>query len=193
MTRPDYEKGGFYHIYNRGRSRLSIFHQSQDYLEVLALMWEYGRKFSLQILAYCLLPNHYHFLVRQDDTPRASLLPQRIFNSYSKKYNLRYQHSGTIFQGRARAKPVYDEFYLLHLCRYIHANPVLHGLVQTLDEWPYSNYFEWIGKRNGRLQDRTFIQQHFPTPTDYRHFVENYLASRQAPRGFDEWLDMVDD
>ncbi|VAW31772.1 hypothetical protein MNBD_CHLOROFLEXI01-2999 [hydrothermal vent metagenome] len=81
-----------------------------------------------------------------------------------------------------------DDGYLLHLCRYIHANPVLHGLVPTLDEWPYSNYFEWVGERNGRLQDRTFIQQHFATPELYRHFINDYLTNRTSPKSFNDWL-----
>jgi len=184
--RPPYQPGSYYHLYNRGRSRLSICHAPADYLDILKRLKAYSKKYRITVIAYALLPNHYHILVRQDDAPRASLLPQRIFNSYSKRYNLKYQHSGTIFQGPARAKLVPDERYLLHLCRYIHANPVRHGLVRTLAEWPYTNYPEWIETRSGTLVDRAFIQTHFPTPASYRDFVLDYLQDRQHPAGFED-------
>ena len=190
MKRPTYTIGSYYHLYNRGRSRLSIFHDSRDYLDVLEKLKSIGRKYSLAIIVYCLLPNHYHFLIRQDGVPRASLLPQRIFNSYSKIYNKKYRHSGTIFEGSAKARLVAGDAYLLHLCRYIHANPVLHGLVPGLDDWPYSNYHEWIETRSGTLIDRAFAREHFPTADSYREFVLEYLQSRSHPDGFDylaEW------
>ena len=64
------------------------------------------------MIVYCLMPNHYHFLVRQNGENAAGLLPQRVFNSYTKAYNKRYKHSGTIFEGRYKAIPVEQEPYL---------------------------------------------------------------------------------
>ena len=186
--RPPYQQGSYYHIYNRGRSRLSICHDQNDYRDILKKLKEYSLKYSIAIIAYVLLPNHYHFLVRQDALPRASLLPQRIFNSYSKIYNLKYQHSGTIFEGPVKSILVDNDTYLLHLCRYIHANPVLHGLTRTLDDWQYTNYPEWMGTRNGTLIDRPFINDHFATPAAYQQFVLDYLQTRQHPDGFEDLL-----
>jgi putative transposase len=186
--RPTYQPGSYYHIYNRGRSRLSICHDRNDYLDILQTLKSYSLKYKIIIIAYALLPNHYHFLVRQDDQPRASLLPQRIFNSYSKIYNLKYKHSGTIFQGPAQSKYVHDHQYLRHLCRYIHANPVLHGLSHTLDEWPYTNYPEWMGTRPGTLVDQSFSHEHFESPAAYQQFVLDYLQNRQNPNGFDDLI-----
>lgn len=91
------------------------------------------------------MPNHFHFLIRQESNASAGQLSQRVFNSYSKAYNKRYQHSGTLFEGPYRVKPVVDSSHLLQLCRYIHANPVKHGFVETPEDWPYSNYLEWVG------------------------------------------------
>jgi hypothetical protein len=70
---------------------------------------------------------------------------------------------------------------LLHLCRYIHGNPVKDGMVAHLDEWPYSNYPEWIGLRDGTLVDRDFIRTHFQTPEAYRFFASSYLVPRHLP------------
>ena len=187
LARPDTP---YYHLHNRGRSRLSICHDPRDYLDILAKLKTYSRKYRITPIAYALLPNHYHILVRQDDAPRVSLLTQRIFNSYSKTYNLKYQHSGTIFEGPVKVKPVTDEHYLLHLCRYIHANPVRHGLTRSLDDWLYTNYPEWIETRPGALVDRDFIKTYFPTPDAYRQFVLEYLQNRRHPDEMaylDEW------
>jgi putative transposase len=190
MTKIIYQPGRYYHLYNRGRSRLSICHDRRDYLDILAKLKTYSRKYRIMPIAYTFLPNHYHILCRQDDNPRASLLPQRIFNSYSKIYNLKYQHSGTIFEGPVKTKPVTTQRYLLHLCRYIHANPVLHGITRCPEEWHYTNYHEWIEIRAGTLVDREFIKTHFPTADAYRHFVLDYLRMRRHPDGMDyldEW------
>jgi len=65
------------------------------------------------------------------------------------------------------------------LCRYIHANPVKDGLVEHLEEWPYSNYLEWIGLRQGTLVDRDFIADTFPDAIEYEEFVRDYLLTRQ--------------
>ena len=130
------------------------------------------------MIAYCLLPNHYHYLVRQDGDERAGLLPQRVFNSYSKAYNKRYDHSGTLFQGPYQAIHVDNQRYLLHLCRYIHANPVVHGLVDDVGDWPYSNYAEWVGERPGTFLDRKFAREHFPVPKNYRAFVQEFIETR---------------
>lgn len=183
--RPPYVAGEYYHFYNRGRSRLSIFHDQRDYLDVLDKMKRYSRKYSIAVIAYCLLPNHYHFLARQDGTPRAGLLPQYTFNQYSKTYNKKYKHSGTIFEGPYRVRPVKDEHYLLHLCRYIHANPVSHGIVREIADWPYSNYHEWMGVRPGTLVDRAFVEAHFPDPAAYQSFTLDYLRHRRHPAGHD--------
>jgi len=170
-----WEQGSYYHLYNRGARRLPIFRERDNYLFVLDRLKHYCQKFELTTIAYCLMPNHYHLLVRQNGEQRAGLLPQRVFNSYSKAYNKRYDHSGTLFEDRYQARQANDESYLRHLCRYIHANPVTDGLVKKPEDWPYSNYLEWIGERNGMLVDRKFIREQFADPSDYRAFLAEIL------------------
>jgi REP element-mobilizing transposase RayT len=176
-----------YHFYNRGAHRISIFREPDNYVFVLRKMKRYRDEFNLTVIAYCLLPNHYHFLIRQDGDDRASLLPQRVFNSYSKAYNRRYDHSGTLFESNYKVKVVEDERQLLNLCRYIHGNPVLHGIVEKPEDWLYSNYLEWIGERGGTLLDRDVVEFYFNTPSTYRAYLEEYLVE-QATR--DAWEDM---
>ncbi|MBK7895053.1 MAG: transposase [Anaerolineaceae bacterium] len=179
LKRADYENGRYYHFYNRGAHRQSIFREPDNYLYVLKKMQTYVQEFCIAVIAYCLLPNHYHFLLRQDGDQPASFIPQRTFNSYSKAYNKRYQHSGTLFEGNFEVKPVNDEPYLLHLCKYIHANPLKHGLVKTVDEWPYSNYHEWMQTRAGKLVDHQFVNDFFPDRQDYAADVRAYALGQK--------------
>lgn len=186
--RPEYLPGHHYHFYNRSAHRISIFREADNCLFVLRKMKTYCRSLALTPIAYCLMPNHYHFLIRQDGEKRAGLLPQRVFNSYSKAYNKRYGHSGTLFEGNYRVILVENEAHLLHLCRYIHANPVKHGLVADLVEWPYSNYLEWIGERDGTLVDRDFVREHFASAQSHREFVLDYLVRRELPEELEACL-----
>lgn len=175
-----FTKGGFYHIYNRGAGRLSIVREQRNYVYLLQLMKQVSSECEHTIIAYCLLPNHYHWLVRQDGDTPISLLPKRVFGSYSQAFNKAYQRSGTLFEGTFRATVVGTKAYLRHLCRYIHTNPVKHGLVSAPELWLYSNYLEWIGQRDGTLVDRQFICTYFETPMLYQSFVAEYLRQRAA-------------
>ena len=185
--------GQYYHIYNRGVQRGTIFREPDNYLFVIARLKKYAREFCLSVIAYCLMPNHYHLLIRQDGGVSAGLLPQRIFNSYTKAYNKRYQQSGTLFEHRFQAKAIYNSAHLLHLCRYIHANPVKDGLAASPSDWPYSNYLEWTGERAGALVDREFIAHQFPNADEYRTFVSSYLQTRVLPDDVQRYLDSVED
>ena len=112
--------------------------------------------------------------------------------SYTKAINKRFQRAGVLFQGQFQAKPILTSSYLLNLCRYIHGNPVKDGLVAEISQWPYSNYLEWIGIRNGKLVDKAFIQENFDTPEEYRTFVLEYLRTRQLPEDIQRYLDSLE-
>jgi REP element-mobilizing transposase RayT len=136
------------------------------------------------IIAYCLMPTHYHLLVRVKPGSGARPMPgistamMRLSVSYTKAVNKRFRRVGVLFQGPFRAKPVLDSDHLLHLCRYIHGNPVKDRLVNDPSSWPYSNYLEWIGERQGDLVDRGFVHAQFPDPKGYKDFVLEYLSNR---------------
>jgi len=181
--------GEHYHIYNRGAGRQDIFREKDNYLFLLRRLKKYANELHIAIIAYCLMPNHYHFLLRQDGEQPVGLLLQRTFNSYTKAFNRRYGRTGTLFEGRFKAIHVDKDGYLLHLCRYIHANPVKAGVVSRLENWPYSNYLEWIGRRNGTLVDQSFARGHFPAGETYADFVLDYLAGLdKLPEEIDEYL-----
>jgi len=181
QQRPSYESGEYYHFYNRGAHRATIFREPKNYIYVLEKMKLYMRKYQITVIAYVLMPNHYHFFVRQDGENPARFLSQYTFNSYSKAYNRLYSHTGTLFEDSYKVKLIQTESHLLHLCRYIHGNPVKDGLVADPTDWQYSNYLEWIGERNGSLFGPEFVKEYFSSPEDYREFVFNDLRGRDLP------------
>jgi putative transposase len=171
--RPPFLPGLYYHFYNRGCDRSLIFSEPDNYLFVLSKIKQYANDLNVSIIAYCLMPNHYHLLVRQNGPNTANLLIQRVFNSYTKAYNKRHQRSGTLFEDSYHVRCVDQTKYLLQLCRYIHFNPVKDGIVQSVENWPYSNYPEWVGLRHGTLFDPNFVRDNFPRADDYRVFVND--------------------
>ena len=104
---------------------------------------------------------------------------QLIFNSYSKAFNTMYERSGTLFEERFKAIEVDSDEYAIHLCRYVHRNPLEAKLVDNLEAWDYSNYPEWIGKRSGGLVDKQFIKTHFKNGDAYKDFVLNYSGKKK--------------
>lgn len=162
-------------MYNRGARRKSIFYEKENYIMVIRNFKKYCLEFNLTMIAYCLMPNHYHILARQNGEKRAGLLPQTSFLSYTNAFNRRYNESGTLFEGRFKTKQVDTQPYLLYLCKYIHFNPVKDGIVSTPDSWPYSNYLDWIGERDGTLVDREFVNDHFESGTNYRREMDEFL------------------
>jgi putative transposase len=169
-----FTKGLYYHIYNRGAGQQPIFFNTANYEYLLRLVQRYSPKYGAKIIAYCWMPNHYHFLLRQETDEPLSKFINVLFNAYVQAVNQEQGRSGTLFEGRFRHVCVDRYEYLIHLCRYIHNNPRKAGLVSKLEDWPYSNYLDWIGLRNRILKDDAFIEQHFPgTREAYRQFVDD--------------------
>jgi putative transposase len=161
----------YYHIYNRGAGRGLIFFNPGNYEHCLRLVKRYYDRYGVTVVAYCLMPNHYHFLLRQETDQPLSKFINVLFNAYVQAVNRQQDRKGTLFEGRFRHVWVDREEYLIHLCRYIHLNPVKAGLVAEIGDWPYSNYLEWIEQRAGTLKDDVFIRDRFPTPEAYQRFV----------------------
>ena len=168
-----FEVGNYYHIYNRGCNKENIFWEHDNYIFLLNNINKYSEAFSITVIAYCLMPNHYHLLVRQDSNHPISTFIQRVFNSYTKAINKKYKRSGTLFEGKFHSIQIDIENYLIHLCRYIHRNPIKAKLVDSVGKWENSNYHEWIGIRNGKLFDKNFILERFGSISNYIDFVED--------------------
>ena len=175
-----FTQGQYYHIYNRGAGRGNIFTNEGNYLYLLRLVEEYAPKYGVAVIAYCLMPNHYHFLLRQETEILLSKFMQVLFNAYVQALNAQQERTGTLFEGRFRHKCVEKWEYLIVLCRYIHLNPVMAGLVTRPEDWPYSNYQDWIGLRDGGLVDKVFVQDHFSSAEEYVKFVNDVEDEKKS-------------
>jgi len=191
--RPEFIQGSYYHIYNRGAHKQNIFKEHSNYLFVIQNLKIYSKELDLSIIAYCLMPNHYHLLVHQNGNYPTGLLAQRVFNRYTKAFNNSYSHSGTLFEGPYRSKLVDEDNYLIHLCKYIHTNPIKAGLVEYPEMWDYSNYQEFIGVRNGVLFNQAFFDNYFQSSEDYRNFVLENLVNNKMPEEIYLFLNSLDE
>jgi putative transposase len=186
--------GEYYHIYNRGNNRQKIFLEEENYLFFLRRLREYlvekesrlpkfdklRKSASLappaRIIAYCLIPNHFHLLVQPNDNALSRHL-QKFFISYTKAFNTRYERVGALFQGAFKAKRIDRDEYLVYLSYYIHLNPVWAGLAKRPEDWGFSSYQDYLALRKGTLPDPSVILAHFPTRQAYRESVQSFMPS----------------
>ena len=180
--------GHYYHVYNRGVHQNNIFRNDGDFKFLLKYVKREAERLSITIIAYCLMSNHYHFLLRQDADAEVSEFMQAVFNIYTKAFNTKYKLSGTLFEGPYKAIHVDKDSYLLQLCRYIHRNPLDAGIVVKPEQWIYSNYSEFIGKRNGTLVDREFVAANFGSAENYEDFVLNYTPPEKTQNELRHYL-----
>lgn len=138
------EAGFYYHIYNRGNNKQNIFFEEENYHYFLRLIEKYLCPMS-ELYAYCLLPNHYHLLLRIDDE---CLKPSQAFsnlmNAYTKAINKRFHRTGSLFQKPFKRIRVDSENYLINLILYIHHNPQNHNLVDRFESYEFSSYQKLI-------------------------------------------------
>ncbi len=195
--------GEIYHVFNRGVEKRVIFCDKREYRHMVDLL-DYYRfsevpmrfsQFHLQsradqltitskmrknatrrvdILAYCLMPNHFHLMLRQVVDHGISDFLSNICNSHSRYFNTKHERSGPLFQGPFKAVRVSTEEQLIHLSRYIHLNPSTAYLVEEdgLDSYPWSSLPEYLtGKIN--IIDPKPIMSIFKTNKKYQQFVHD--------------------
>ena len=163
MDKPrNYYKNSYHHLYNRGANKCERFFDKNDYLYFLKRLSYYSKKYKIQILAYCLMPNHFHLFVKQiTDTFIISQFISSFLNSYTKSINKKYGRSGTLFENKTKSKLINDEYYFRWIIKYILENPLKAKMVNNIDEWEYSNAKELLNKRNGKLTDINKVKSFF--------------------------------
>jgi putative transposase len=170
----EFRAGHTYHLYNRGVNRRPIFFCDENWGYFIKRIRHYFKPAGADILAYCLMPNHYHLLVhlKADDLSQRVMQPLSV--SYTKAINKQQARVGPLFQGPFQAIAVDQDPYLLHLSRYIHWNPVAAGLVERPEAWVFSSYRDYIGLREGTLPVTDLVLSQFPSRQAYQAFVESY-------------------
>lgn len=181
---PKYLDGEMYHVYNRGAHRFPVFFSSENYRYCLRLVDKYAYRYSVSRLAHCLMPNHYHFVLRQDRGGSISLFLQTLFNAYVQAVNKRTGHKGTLFERRAQGLLIDSDDYAVEVVRYIHMNPVAAGLVVAPDEWEFSDYGVWILRETLNHPSHGLRSQFFDEGNSYAAFVEKmqYLPASEKTK-----------
>ena len=162
-----FEEGKFYHIYNRAIDRQHMFKSTENYLYFLK-RFDFYLSDVVQVYAYCLLDNHFHFLIRIIDNLETARTSRKnktelsvhdivskkfrlFFQSYAMSFNNQHNRVGSLFQTPFKRVLVDDNSYLTHLIFYIHSNPQKHKLVSDFIKWKWSSYAGLISEFNTKL------------------------------------------
>ncbi|HEX5471316.1 MAG TPA: transposase [Lacipirellulaceae bacterium] len=128
-----------YHVLNRGNARADVFHKDADFIAFLKLIADANERLPMRVLAYCLLNNHFHLVLRPHNDGDLSRWMQWLLTSHVRRYHRHYHSSGHVWQGRFKAFPVQDDDHLLTVIRYVERNPLRANLVKPAELWPWSS------------------------------------------------------
>lgn len=133
---------GYYHVTLRGAGKMILFEDQDDYLACLGLVRKYAQKTGVAVLAYCLMSNHIHLVVR-DDSQQLSEFVRRFATSFALRYNERTSHVGHVFQNRFFSVPIESDESLLGAVRYVHQNPV-KAKIASMEDYEWSSYHAYL-------------------------------------------------
>lgn len=197
--------GQIYHVLNRGNGAIPIFKLSYDYRRFLEIITYYQNSkpplrfskylqlpatertriieelikkgdFWVEIIAFCLMPNHFHFILKQLKDAGIFNFMSLSQNSYARYFNLKNKRKGGIFEDRFKAIIIETNEQLLHLSRYIHLNPYSSYIVKdfpSLLKYPYSSLGEYLGLTQTQLCKKEIVLDQFTGPKDYKEFLAN--------------------
>ena len=197
--------GEIYHVYNRSNGQQEIFLTSKDYQRAIDVFrfYQYGKprlRFSfynrlpkdqktkfledlylnkpiVDIICFCLMPNHFHFLLRGVEGRGINQFISNCQNSYAKYFNLKTTRTGSLFQQNFRAVRIESDEQLIHVSRYIHLNPVTAYLVKTLEElenYQWSSYPDYIHRGKTYIR-KGIVLDHFRSQADYKKFTADQV------------------
>lgn len=187
-----FEEDGIYHVFNRGVEKRNIFLDNQGYNIFLYYLFVYivplnevllrypdlpirlykkNLSSEVDVLAYCLMPNHFHLLLQQKSIDGVSKLLKRLTNAYTLYFNNKYQRVGGLVQGRFKAVQMETDEQLLHVSRYIHLNPLAAEMTENLESYRWSSFPDYINNRNGKVCNKKVITSFFSSPGTYETFI----------------------
>lgn len=197
--------GNIYHVYNKSIEKRVIFTEEYCHLFIKTaryyrssrsifrfsnfqklspnLLVPYEKKvldkrsFRVTILAYCLMPTHYHLLIKQNQDRGISIFISQLQNSFTRFYNIKSLRTGPLFLDKFKSKPITSEEQLKHVSRYIHLNPYSNGLIEEVREtiaYPYSSFSEYLSLTESTLCDPNIVFSLFNENGEkYKDFVLN--------------------
>jgi len=199
----------FYHIFNRGVEKRDIFTDKREYKRALGTLKYYqyrnlAIKFSkflvqtpqnqekiltqivkpgnklVDIVSFCLMPNHFHFLIKQLSDNGISTFIANFTNSYTKYFNTKHDWNGSLIQGPFKSVYIESNEQLIHLSRYIHLNPVTSYIIKEkgLESYPWSSLKEYLESEEAFCQ-KEIITKQFHSVNDYKNFVFDQISYSQ--------------
>ena len=210
--------GEIFHVLNRGVDNREIFLDEEDYFRFIHNLFEFNdpnpvlnlgyylsrgqsidfvnqyikkpRKLIVEILAFCLMPNHFHLLLRQREEGGLTKFMRKIGVGYANYFNQKYQRSGALLQGRYKLILVKEEAHFIHLPYYIHFNPLdlkmpdwregeienYQNAIKFLESYRWSSHLDYLGKKN------------FPSVTQREFLLKIFGGSENYKRGIQNWL-----
>jgi putative transposase len=208
MRKTIFSIGEYYHIYNRGTDKRRIFLRDADYQRFFDGMRSFntleptGHLIAgtsneakphkegalVNVVAYCLMPNHFHLLLQQVYKKGLPKYLHRLLTGYTMYFNKRYDRTGVLFQGAFKSKHINDDSYLLHLTRYIHLNPLEKYTAYYFDrnkinsfliDYPWSSYSEYIKTKNTNLiSGEEVVLEQFKNRKYYQDFVLDLASGK---------------
>lgn len=209
--------GHFYHVFNRGVDKRKIFLEEKDYYRFIHDLFEFNdldaavnpgrrvnkieggstsnngkiRKLLVEIVSFCLMPNHFHLILKQTRKEGVIKFMQKLGTGYTMYFNQKNERTGSLFGNRFKAVLIEKDEYLTHLSRYIHLNPV--ELIQPdwkekginnwvaankfLAEYRWSSYPDYIGKRNfPSVINKSSLLEYFRSSEEHKKFVAEWLT-----------------
>ncbi|PJE64705.1 MAG: hypothetical protein COU90_00320 [Candidatus Ryanbacteria bacterium CG10_big_fil_rev_8_21_14_0_10_43_42] len=209
MKRPVPENGEIYHIYNRGVEKRVTFSKDPDYVRFIHDLFEFNdsnpagkysevglpnmkqRNLLVEIMAFCLMPNHYHLMVRQKEDFGITEFMRKLGTGYTNYFNQKYERVGPLFQGKYKILHVTEERHFLHLPYYIHMNPLdedfpewRDGNIKNpkeaslfLETYRWSSYLDYIGKKNfPSVTQREFLTAFFDGEKQYKQDMFRWIS-----------------
>ena len=192
------EPDKFYHIWNRGNNRENLFYASANYEYFLRMYAELLDPVA-ETYAFCLLPNHFHILIRTKSFPvlvspmaetnktknPVSLAFQRFFTAYSQAINIQQHRTGSLFQKPFKRLEIKSARQLSNLVHYIHTNPQRHRIIDDFRQYPWSSYERILISRPSKLKKEEVLQW-------FRN-KENYLNYHARTINLEELKDIIID
>ena len=174
-----------YHVVIKGADRQLLFEETSDYLKYLDILGYYKQTFSLEIYAYCLMSNHVHLLIHHPETVTLESIFRHMNTAYATWFNLKYDRTGFVQDGRYFSEPVETEGYLFTAIRYIHYNPTKAGLEKVPGESYLWSSFHDYAKNHSTLTDtqpilakfnskEEFLEMHNIVPADECFDIDKY-------------------
>lgn len=216
MNHRDYKQfaaGEFFHIYNRGVGKMNIFRNKEDFNVFLSRLKENvfpesidksklskidrKRKMlppnSYDIVCYCLMPNHFHLLIKQLTDISISKLISKLCSSYSLYFNKKYDRVGALFQDQFKSVLIRTNEQLLWTSLYIHKNPLKAGLVENIEDYTWNSYLDYAGLKNDEMCKKEIILDQYHSSKEYLNQLRSEQLENKLIAFADLFIDAYDD